>query len=102
MAAMGFCPATRVFEAAGAGACIISDAWQGMELFLEPDQEVLVARDGRDVVAHLSSLTKERAREIGSRARARILSSHTYRERASRVDALFRAALTRKRQMAMV
>src|SRR6185437_3030565 len=40
MAATGFSPPTRVFEAAGAGACLLTDAWQGIELFLEPGQEV--------------------------------------------------------------
>src|SRR5690606_18660044 len=37
MAATGFSPATRVFEAAGAGACLITDAWRGIEQFLEPE-----------------------------------------------------------------
>ncbi|MDQ2773996.1 MAG: glycosyltransferase, partial [Acidobacteriota bacterium] len=46
MARYGFSPATRVFEAAGAGACLITDAWEGIELFLEPGKEVLVAHDG--------------------------------------------------------
>ncbi len=100
MAAMGFCPATRVFEAAGAGACLITDSWDGIEQFLMPDQEVLVARDGRDVAAHLAALTPARARQIGRRARHRILAGHTYAERAARVDALFRAALARKRELA--
>src|SRR4051794_34499081 len=49
MAATGYSPATRVFEAAGAGACIITDAWEGIGLFLEPETEILVARDGTDV-----------------------------------------------------
>ena len=49
MAATGFSPATRVFEAAGAGACLITDAWEGIEMFLAPGAEVLVARDGADV-----------------------------------------------------
>ena len=49
MADVGFSPATRVFEAAGAGACLITDAWEGVELFLTPGEEVLVARDGREV-----------------------------------------------------
>ena len=49
MARYGFSPATRVFEAAGAGACLITDAWEGIECFLEPDTEVLVARDGDEV-----------------------------------------------------
>ena len=46
MAAFGFSPATRLFEAAGAGACMITDSWDGLESFLEPNREVLVARDG--------------------------------------------------------
>ncbi len=100
MAIMGFCPATRVFEAAGAGACLITDAWKGIEQFLAPDEEVLVARDGRDVADHLAGLTPARARRIGERARARILAGHTYAERAGAVDALFRRALARKRAMA--
>jgi spore maturation protein CgeB len=36
MAHIGFSPATRVFEAAGAGACLITDAWEGIEMFLKP------------------------------------------------------------------
>ena len=45
MATNGWSPATRVFEAAGAGACLITDTWKGVEQFLEPDREVLVAAD---------------------------------------------------------
>jgi spore maturation protein CgeB len=100
MAAMGFCPATRVFEAAGAGACLVTDAWEGIEQFLKPGEEVLIARDGADVAEHLAATTAERARAIGARARARILAEHTYDQRASVVDRLFRDALARKRQMA--
>jgi len=100
MAAMGFCPATRVFEAAGAGACLITDSWEGIEQFLAPGQEVLVARDGADVAAHLADLQPERAREIGDRARRRVLAEHTYDRRAAEVDALFRELLARKRRMA--
>lgn len=66
MAAVGFSPATRVFEAAGAGACLISDAWEGIELFLAPDEEILVARDGAEVVEYLRGLTRERAVAIGA------------------------------------
>ena len=82
MAAVGFSPATRVFEAAGAGACLITDRWEGLELFLAPGEEVLVARDGKDVAAHLADLTPEKARAIGSRALARVLAEHTYDRRA--------------------
>ncbi len=88
MAAVGFSPATRVFEAAGAGACLITDAWEGIELFLEPGREILVARDGQDVAAHLAALTPARARAIGQAAMARCLAQHTYAQRAAEVQAL--------------
>ncbi len=88
MARYGFSPATRVFEAAGAGACLITDRWIGIELFLAPGEEVLVAGDGDEVAALLGELSPERAREIGSAARRRILAEHTYAHRAAEVEAV--------------
>jgi spore maturation protein CgeB len=88
MARYGFSPATRVFEAAGAGACLITDAWDGLDLFLEPDRECLVARDGQDVVEHLRHLTPERARYLGRAALQRMRAEHTYTHRAAQVEAL--------------
>jgi spore maturation protein CgeB len=90
MADVGFSPATRVFEAAGAATCLITDAWEGIELFLKPDEEVLVARDGNDVAEHLHKLTPERARTIGQAALRRVLAEHTYAHRGAQVDALLR------------
>jgi spore maturation protein CgeB len=98
MATTGFSPATRVFEAAGAGACLITDAWVGLELFLKEDEEVLVARDDADVVAHLKGLTRERAKEIGDAARARILAEHTYGRRGAQVDRILRERVPQQRQ----
>ncbi len=92
MAANGFSPATRVFEAAGAGACLITDAWKGIEMFLEPDSEVLVARTGEEVVGHLDALTPERARRIGEAARRRVLAHHTYASRAHLFEAVLEGA----------
>jgi spore maturation protein CgeB len=86
MARFGYSPATRVFEAAGAGACLISDRWEGMELFLEPGEQVLLASDGRQVAAHLADLDPERARRIGRAARERVLAEHTYEHRAREVE----------------
>jgi spore maturation protein CgeB len=99
MAAMGFSPATRVFEAAGAGACLITDAWEGIEQFLAPGEEILVARDGDDVADIMATLTPEMARGIGERARRRILAEHSYAQRAQAVNDLFRGTLARKRQL---
>jgi spore maturation protein CgeB len=100
MADIGFSPATRVFEAAGAAACLITDTWEGIELFLKPDEEVLVARDGRDVADHVAALTPERAREIGEAALERVLAEHTYSRRGAQVDALWREARRPERSAA--
>ncbi len=86
MARFGFSPATRVFEAAGAGACLITDYWLGIEQFLEPDVEVLVAHDGAQVAEHLRALDDGRARAMGQAALARVLSEHTYAHRALQLE----------------
>jgi spore maturation protein CgeB len=100
MAHIGFSPATRVFEAAGAAACLITDAWEGIELFLKPDEEVLVARDGQDVAEHVRALTPDRARAIGQAALRRVLAEHSYTLRGAQVDAILRAQAERHRERA--
>jgi spore maturation protein CgeB len=93
MARYGFSPATRVFEAAGAGACIITDDWRGIELFLEPDVEVLLAHDGEEVADQLQRLDGGRAARIGEAARRRVMTEHTYAQRAADLDALLGAGV---------
>jgi spore maturation protein CgeB len=88
MARYGFSPATRVFEAAGAAACLITDAWEGIEHFFAPGSEILVAHSGDEVAAILRSLTPERAVEIGRAAFRRVLAEHTYAHRAAQVEAV--------------
>ncbi|MEX0653123.1 MAG: glycosyltransferase [Phycisphaeraceae bacterium] len=92
MVRFGFSPATRLFEAAGVGACLISDAWAGLEQFLEPGREVLVAHDGQEVAEHLLRLTPAMARAIGQAGRRRILAEHTYAHRAAQLETLLDAA----------
>jgi spore maturation protein CgeB len=95
MARFGFSPATRIFEAAGAGACIISDAWPGLDEFLEPEAEVLVAENGDEVAELLRHLTPRRARMIGEAARLRVLATHTYEHRVSQLEELLDLATAR-------
>lgn len=89
MAKYGFSPATRIFEAAGSGACIITDHWEGIEYFFTPGQEILVAADGNDVINLLKSLTPEKAAEIGRAAYEKVLHKHTYTHRAELLDSIF-------------
>jgi spore maturation protein CgeB len=83
MARTGYSPPTRVFEAAGAGACLFCDTWEGIEQFLEPEREVICVRSGADVEEQLDRLTETRARSIGEAARRRMLAEHTYAHRAT-------------------
>ena len=99
MAEVGFSPATRVFEAAGAGACLITDHWEGIEMFLEPETEVLVARDGAEVAAHLEKLDRARAEAIGRRALQRVQSAHSYERRAAEVDLHLRQLVDDRRRV---
>jgi spore maturation protein CgeB len=89
----GWSPATRVFEAAGAGACLISDAWEGLEEFLEPGSEVLVCENGTEVALVLEALEPAEAARIGDRARERILDQHTYAHRAREFEAVLEGAV---------
>lgn len=82
----GWSPATRMFEAAGAAACQITDVWQGLEDFFQPNEEILVAENGAGVAQMIDLVDEAQAREIGSRARLRALTDHTYRQRATLVD----------------
>jgi len=88
MARYGFFPATRVFEAAGAGACIITDFWKGIELFLEPEREIIVAENSDEVAEILRQLTPEKASKIGEAARGRVFAEYTYAHRAEQLEAI--------------
>jgi spore maturation protein CgeB len=89
MAAMGFCPSGRLFEAAACGVPVISDAWEGLDEFFEPGREILVAHGPDDVLAALDRPRGELA-AIGRAARERVLADHTAEQRAAQ----FEAALT--------
>jgi len=86
MARVGYSPATRLFEAAGAGAAQVTDAFEGIELFLEPDREVLLAHGGDEVADAVRRLSPGAAAAMGRRARQRVLSEHTYVHRALLVE----------------
>jgi spore maturation protein CgeB len=94
MASYGFSPATRVFEAAGAGACIITDYWDGIDFFFEPGEEILVARSGDEVKDILAGLSSERAKKIGLAAKSKVLAKHTYANRAVELDGILDRYLT--------
>ncbi|MGC2658296.1 MAG: glycosyltransferase, partial [Bryobacteraceae bacterium] len=77
-----------------------TDDWEGLELFLLPDIEVIRARSGGEVARILESLTAERARTIGDAARRRVLADHTYTSRARDVSSIINGLTGRARPSA--
>ncbi len=88
MAAYGWCPSGRLFEAAACGAPLLSDVWEGMESFFTPEEEILFARTTDDVLAALDRSPSELAR-MAHRARERVLEGHTAAHRAREMENLF-------------
>jgi spore maturation protein CgeB len=89
MAAMGFCPSGRLFEAAACGTPVVTDDWEGLDTFFEPGREILVARSADDVTAALD-LDGETRRQIGRRARERTLAQHSAQVRAAELVQIVR------------
>jgi len=91
---VGFSPPTRVFEASAAGACVITDVWDGIEGFFVPGLEILPAVSAHDVVKYLRLIGAAAAARIGSAMHHRALRQHTYELRAHQVDGILQAAFT--------
>ncbi len=94
MAASGWCPSGRLFEAAACGAAIVSDWWNGLDDFFVPGEEILIAASRADVIASLDQ-SDEALRRIGQRARERMLADHTSSHRAAELETLLAAAKAR-------
>lgn len=87
MAGLGFCPSGRLFEAAACGAPLVTDAWEGLEEFFTPGEEILVARGPEDVLAAMD-LDDARLSRMACAARARVLAEHTAERRAEQLVAV--------------
>lgn len=86
MRRLGHSPSVRLFEAAACGTPIISDRWEGLEEYFEPGREILVAESSDEVVEYLTSIEEETRRQIGRRARRRVLDEHTPADRAAEFE----------------
>lgn len=92
----GFSPSVRLFEAAACAVPIISDFWTGLDSFFEFDREILVARSATDTLRFLRETGEDERREIGERARARVLAEHTAAHRAHELENYILEAAARK------
>jgi spore maturation protein CgeB len=83
MIAAGYSPSVRLFEAAACGTPIISDVWDGLETLFAPDEEIVLARAGSEV---LTALDQADGGQIAAAARGRVLAEHTAAHRAAELE----------------
>ncbi len=86
MVAAGYSPSVRLFEASACGAAIVSDYWPGLEEFLTPGEEILLARETAEVVRILRETGEQERMALGRRARERVLAEHSADHRATRFE----------------
>jgi spore maturation protein CgeB len=92
---MGYCPSGRLFEAAACATPVLSDGWEGLEAFFEPEREILLARDTNDSLEAIA-LPADQLRRIGQRARQRAIEEHSFARRARELEDILSAAWSRK------
>jgi spore maturation protein CgeB len=81
MAASGFCPSGRLFEAAACGTPIVSDPWAGLEEFFQPGSEILIATTPEEMLTALERPAQDLER-MAAAARERALTCHSAAVRA--------------------
>jgi spore maturation protein CgeB len=92
MVRAGYSPSVRLFEAAACGTPIISDYWKGLDRFFTPAVEILLSRNAAETLAYLHEISDADRREIGRRARERVLGAHTAAHRACELEGYVREA----------
>ncbi len=78
---------TRPFEMAAMECCMVCNPYPGLEEWFEPGKEVFVVNEPGEVVElYRWLLTHETERkQVGKRARERVLKEHTYQHRAKQL-----------------
>jgi spore maturation protein CgeB len=100
MVKAGYSPSVRLFEAAACSTPIISDTWTGLDRFFTPGVEILLSRNARETLMYLHDISEDDRREIGARARERVLTAHTAVHRAMELEAYVAEAGLRSAEQA--
>jgi spore maturation protein CgeB len=69
----------------------VSDWWEGLQQFFEPEKEILLAQRANDVTAALNR-DKGELQRLADRARERVLDEHTADKRAAELMNMIEAA----------
>lgn len=86
MVRAGYSPSVRLFEAAACGTPIISDTWKGLDRFFTPAAEILLSANAPQTLRYLREIPDDERRQLGLRARDRVLRAHTSRHRAAQLE----------------
>ncbi len=92
MAAYGFCPSGRLFEAAACGTALISDKWEGIDEFFSPGEQIVLASTAQDTMDALGMSDEQRSR-MAKAAREHTLLHHTAAARVRLLEGLCEQAL---------
>lgn len=87
MAAAGWSPSVRLFEAAACAVPIVSDPWPGIETLFTPGEEIVLAETPEQVLAALRAMPESRRHALGQAARRCVLAAHTAEHRAAELEA---------------
>jgi spore maturation protein CgeB len=82
MAASGYCPSGRFFEATACGTPIVTDYFEGLESFFDLHEQLMVA-DSTEHVVHALRRDDSDLWRLAMRARERTLAEHTGESRAN-------------------
>lgn len=93
MAEYGYCPSGRLFEAAACGVPILSDWWEGLEMFFTPGKEIVRVDSPEDVIDALG-LSDRELRDIADAAKQRALEQHTASSRLVELESICEAAMS--------
>ncbi|MGA9996661.1 MAG: glycosyltransferase [Pyrinomonadaceae bacterium] len=85
----------RLYEATGAGSCLLTDWKANLRELFEPDAEVVAYRSAEECAEKVKYLLEheDERRNIARAGQARTLRSHTFDHRAAQLDELIRQAL---------
>ena len=83
---------SRPFELASLGACIVANPYDGLEVWFEPEKEIIIVESQEEAIdRYRFLLDNERERlAIGSAARQRVLRDHTFKQRATQLRDIIR------------
>lgn len=91
----GYSPDVRLFEAAACGVPVISDYWEGLDIFFNFGKEILIAKTWKEVVGFIVGISDEERSAIGERARQKVLQNHTSRARAAELERYIKSVSVR-------